>query len=291
MAGVMRRREFVALAAGTAKAGLGIIDTHTHFYDPGRPQGVPWPPKSQAVLYRTVLPAEYEAMVRPLGIAGTIVVEASEWVEDNQWVLELAKDNPFLLGLVGRLPAGASVFAGLLERFAKNPLFLGIRLGAAAIHEGLARAAFIEDLRRLAERGLMLDALGGAAMLADVARLAERVPELRIVIDHMPFDPPVRAEVLRGLPRVYAKVSGVLRKRDGHLVTDTAYYRPALDELWETFGRQRLIYGSNWPVSDLMGPYAEVLHVAQAYFEMKGAEAARLYFRENSRAAYRWRPR
>ncbi|MBI4889361.1 MAG: amidohydrolase family protein [Acidobacteria bacterium] len=288
---MMRRREFVALAAGAAQTGAGIIDTHTHFYDPTRPQGVPWPPRSQTLLYRTVLSAEYKALVRPLGVEGTIVVEASEWVEDNQWVLGLAKDDPFLLGLVGRLPAGTPAFADLLRRFAKNALFLGIRLGAAAIREGLERAAFIDDMNRLAERGLALDALGGAPMLADVARLAERVPALRIVIDHLPFDPPAPLDALRGAPRVYAKISGVLRRREGRLITDAAYYRPALDELCETFGPRRVIYGSNWPVSELAGPYAVVLRVVREYFTAKGEEASRLYFRGNSQAAYQWKPR
>src|SRR2546422_9274246 len=65
-----------------------IIDTHTHFYDPTRPQGVPWPPKSETMLYRPVLPEEFVSKAKPLGVTGTIKVEASAWLEDNQWVLD-----------------------------------------------------------------------------------------------------------------------------------------------------------------------------------------------------------
>ncbi len=282
------------MGGALAAAGGGIVDTHTHFYDPRRPQGVPWPQKTDAVLYRPVLPREYKAMVEPLGVSGTIVVEASPWVEDNQWVLDLAKDDPFLLGLVGHLAPGAAEFERDLERFRKNALFLGIRLGGWAIREGIEQPQFLADIRLMARHGLMLDALGGAGMLGDVARLAREAPELRIVIDHMPFDPPAGVEALRELaPRknVFCKVSNVLRRRAGALITEPEYYRPGLETLWDAFGARRLIYGSNWPVSDKVGPYAEVLRVVQAYFSAKGAEASALYFRENSRAAYRWRAR
>src|SRR2546421_730543 len=72
------------------KAKFEIIDTHTHFYDPSRPQGAPWPGKSDKLLYRPVLPGEYKKLARPFGVVGAIVVEASPWLEDNQWLLDLA---------------------------------------------------------------------------------------------------------------------------------------------------------------------------------------------------------
>ena len=67
-----------------------IIDTHTHFYDPTRPQGVPWPSKENELLYRTVLPQHHRALAEREGVTGTVVVEASKWLEDNQYVLDLA---------------------------------------------------------------------------------------------------------------------------------------------------------------------------------------------------------
>ena len=105
-----------------------FIDTHTHFYDPSRPQGVPWPSKGDAVLYRTVLPAEYKRFAEALGVGGTVVVEASPWLEDNQFILDLAMDEPFILGLCGNLPPGENSFKQHLSRFTKNPLFRGIRI-------------------------------------------------------------------------------------------------------------------------------------------------------------------
>ncbi len=80
-----------------------VIDTHTHFYDPTRPGGVPWPPKDDAVLYRRVLPGDYRALPKPRRVAATVVVEASPWLEDNQWILDLAAKDPFIVGFVGNL--------------------------------------------------------------------------------------------------------------------------------------------------------------------------------------------
>jgi predicted TIM-barrel fold metal-dependent hydrolase len=226
-------------------------------------------------------------MTRPLGVTGTVVVEASPWPEDNQWVLDLAKRHPVIAGVVGHLEPGRPEFAGPLERFARDPLFRGIRLHRVSS----TGPQFFADLKRVADADLQIDVLGGPAMLPDVVRLTDRVPDLRIVIDHLPFDPPREAGAFRAAlrelgqrRRVYAKVSGVLRRPE----RTAAQYRSALEELWGIFGPDRVIYGSNWPVSDLIAPYADVLRVVQDFVTAKGQAAAEKYFWRNSLAAYRW---
>jgi predicted TIM-barrel fold metal-dependent hydrolase len=123
-----------------------IIDTHTHFYDPTRPHGVPWPPQNDKVLYRRVLPADYKALPKPQPVTGTVVVEASPWVEDNQWILDLAAKETFIVGFVGNLAVGAEDFRPNLARFSTNQLFRGIRIGADRLRLGLPRARFIDDV-------------------------------------------------------------------------------------------------------------------------------------------------
>src|SRR5690242_9847940 len=140
----MQRRTFLgaaAIAVQAAKAALPatVIDTHAHFYDPSRPQGVPWPPKTQTVLYRTVLPAEFRKLTAPLGVTGVIEVEASPLLEDNQWVLDLAAHDKVIVGTVGDLEPGKPGFGANLERFHKNRLFLGIRCGNSWNGRSLAR--------------------------------------------------------------------------------------------------------------------------------------------------------
>ena len=279
----MQRRTFLLATGalgGFAASPPGIVDTHIHFYDPTRPQGVPWPARSETLLYRTVLPADLEKLTRKLGVTGVVVVEASPSLEDNQWVLDLAKDSPLILALIGNLPCGTPEFARHLDRFRKNPLFRGIRLNGKRIGEGLSNTPFMKDIRRMADAGLTLDAIGGEAMLPEVTRLNDAVPSLKIVLDHLPFDAPA-TPALRELgrrPHIYAKVSNVGPKTQ----------RAWLDELWTIFGSGRLVYGSNWPVSDLFADFETVHGIVKDYFAEKGGLATRKYFAENARAAYKW---
>jgi L-fuconolactonase len=288
----MNRRLFLQGMLGGAIAAAapqeGIIDSHVHFYDPTRPRGVPWPAPNETLLYRPVLPGPWSNMVRPLGVSGVVVVEASAWLEDNQWILDLAKDNPVIVGFVGHLDPGKPEFRDNLNRFRRNELFRGIRIGENPLHDALGDPAAMADLHRLADADLTLDVLGNAPLLSDVAKLSDRIPNLRIVIDHLPFDSaPGALQELRGRKQVFAKVSGVVRIVNGRVPDNAGYYRKPLDELWSVFGESRVIYGSNWPVCELVAPYPVVLKVVREYFEAKGPAAATKYFRTNAANAYK----
>lgn len=289
-----------AATAGSLDSPPPIIDTHTHFYDPSRPAGVPWPPKDDPVLYRTVFPRDYRMLEKPAFVAGTVVVEASPWVEDNQWILDLAAHEPFIVGFVGNLPVGTDRFVELLDRFAAAPLFRGVRLQGSRLRAGLEEARFLADLRLLSRRELSLDVVGTPGMLADVARLAEVLPDLPIVIDHVAgvrvdgAAPP--AEWLRGVrataarSNVCCKVSGLVEgtgRTGGQAPLDPARYRPVLDAVWNQFGEDRLIYGSNWPVCELFAKLATVQRVAMDYFAAKGRAAVAKVFAQNARRVYR----
>jgi predicted TIM-barrel fold metal-dependent hydrolase len=292
------RSVLASVEANEAARPSRIIDTHVHFYDPNRPQGVPWPRKTETLLYRRTLPEDLLKAVQGLGVTGTVAVEASPWLEDNQWLLDLAKDSPLIVGVVGHLEPGGAMFQGHLQRFTKNREFRGIRVDSKTIATGLSQAAFIQDMRRLADADLELDAIGEHRLLSDLVTLSDKVPQLRIVINHLPFDLPddlparnTARNALRELgrrPQVYAKVSGVLRRINGRVPLEVRYYKQPLDELWEIFGSDRLVYGSNWPVSNLLVPYGAVLQVVREYFAPKETEATEEYFWKNSLKAYKW---
>lgn len=295
-----------ALAAGptlgtAAPAPLTIIDTHTHFYDPLRQGGVPWPGKGDKQLHRTTLPADYLAQPVPQPVTGTVVVEASPLVEDNQWILDLAAKNPFIVGFAGNLKPGEDAFAGHLKRFAANRLYRGIRVNEGALRTGLANAAFIADIRRLADADLELDVNGGPTLLPEVARLARELPTLRIVINHLAntridgknVAPTWRAdlEAAAKFPRVFLKVSALVEgtgKNDGTAPRDVEFYRPWLDVAWNAFGPDRLIYGSNWPVSERFAKLATVQGIVYDYFSARGREALEKFFARNALTAYQW---
>lgn len=295
------RRTFLA---GIAPASpVPVIDTHIHLFDPTRPQGVPWPPKNNEKLYRPALPARYRKLAEPHGVVGAIKVEASPWLEDNQWVLDVAAKDTIIVGVVGNVEPGKPEFRGNLERFAKNRLFRGIRYGTLwgrDFPDSTRRQAVLDDLKFMAQMGLSMDTIGSSPrVMADLVRLNDAIPELRIIVDHLPqLEPPREQaalksyeETLRELakrPQVTLKVSAVLRRVEGRVPVDPAFYRPRLDMIWEIFGEDRLMFGSDWPNSDNWGSYDEVFAVAREYLASKSRAAREKVFWRNSAKAYRW---
>jgi len=290
------------LRRGAAATATRIVDAHVHFYDPSRPQGVPWPAPSETALYQPTYPARYLESVRPLAVDGVVVVEASPWLEDNLWLLRVGDDHPLVMGVVGNIPPGHPDFRAAVGRFSRHPLFRGIRIGSGSLPRLLDNAQMFADLKFLAGSDLALDILlSGSPVFDEIARLSGLLPDLRIVLGHLPIAAPAgetaRAkfqEGLRGLarcPKVYGKVSGVARRVDGQVPADAAFYKPALDELWEIFGPERVIYASNWPVSDLVAPYATIFRIVRDYLAPKDRETVDRFFWKNSLAAYKWRER
>lgn len=287
-------------------AGVPIIDAHMHLFDTRRPGGVPWPEKTDTLLYRPALPERFRRVAVPFGVKGYIEVEASPLLEDNQWVLDIGEKDPLFLGTVGNLNAGKPGFAKNLDRFRKSPLFLGIRFGNIwgwNLSNEVSNPVFLSDMKALADAELELDTADpNATLITAVLRLTDRVPQLRIVIDHLPqLEQPKDQIALRNYeadlrelgqrPQVYVKVSEVPRRVNGKVPKTLSFYRSTLDQLWNIFGENRLLYGSDWPNSDLWGPYEFALGLVRQYISEKGPSALEKFFWKNSLAAYRWKPR
>ncbi|MBI5083766.1 MAG: amidohydrolase family protein [Acidobacteria bacterium] len=306
----MDRRRFLSAAFATQAApaphlaASAIVDSHIHLYDPTRPKGVPWPEKGSSI-YRRVLPEDFRRTAAPHGVSSAIAVECSPWAEDNQWVLDLIAKEPAILGLVGNIEPGTPEFPRLLARFRRNPLFLGIRFGylwGRDLSEALQKSATLDHLRLLERAGLTLDTVGPPKLARDLLIISDQAPDLRIVIDHLPgVDPPpqpaalaawhTRLRELAARPGIYVKVSAVLRRTGGRVPLDAAFYRDRLDFIRETFGPDRLLFGSDWPNSEPLGSYSQVLGVVKEYFATLGESAAEGVFWRNSQSAYRWKPR
>jgi len=300
----LSRRAFLGAAAGSAVdplAPVPIIDCHIHLFDQTRPQGAPY--SGPAENKEPALPPRYRRLASPLGIVGAIAVEASPWIEDNLWLLEAEGNDPMMVGAIGNLRPEWPEFGEYLDRFRKNRLFLGIRYGnlwGYDLAKQISNSLFIEGLKLLQQAGLVLDTANPTPTLIEaVIRVNDKVPGLRIVIDHLPamlwrVDSKGRADVeasLRELakrPAVYIKVSELMRMEGGKPALDPALYRPVLDYLFHTFGEDKLIFGSDWPNGTAMDNLAAIVKIVQDYFTGKGRQAAEKYFWKNSAAAYRW---
>ena len=135
------------------------------------------------------------------------------------------------------------------------------------------------------------------ALLESMLKISDKVPGLRIVLDHLPnFEPtpderPAYAAALKEFakrPQIYVKLSAILRQVDGRVSTDVNSYRDKLDLLVATFGDDRILFGSDWPNSDGVAPVDQVFKIAKEYFASKPRALAEKYFWKNSIAAYKW---
>lgn len=295
----MTRRTLLA-AAMAPVLDVPIIDTHIHLFDPNRPKGIPWPPKEDTVRYKAALPPRYIELTKKLGIVGAIELECSPLLEDNQWVLDVCAPAPIMVGMVGNIPPGLKNFKAELDRHRKNPLFLGIRYGniwGYDIGKELGKPEFIAGLKELAQQGMILDSANpDKKLLEDLRRASDLVPNLRIMIDHLPGMEEIdKADaVLRDLSarkQIYVKVSSVLKRKNTSGKPNSVFYKPVLDEMWQRFGEDRVVFGSDWPNSDGFGTYEQVLTVVRDYVSTKPRAVAEKYFYKNSIAAYRWKPR
>jgi L-fuconolactonase len=305
------RRSFVAALAATMAETLDaqstpvpIIDAHIHLYDPTRPQGVPYPNKDNPVVYVPTLPERYRKVVESQGIVGAIEIEASPWIEDNLWVLEVCEKEPIMVGTIGDLEPAKPGFGEFLERYHRNPLFLGIRVGnlwGRNLKADSAQPEFIPGLKLLAGAGLTLETTNPQPdVLGVLLMISDRIPDLRIVIGHtggltLPTDPASRQTVesnLRELakrPHVFAKVSMVARRANNKVDMDPNTYKARFDLLWDIFGEDRLVFGSDWPNSTgNWVSFTDVMKIIQDYFGRKDRAAREKFFWKNSLAAYRW---
>jgi len=319
------RREFLAGMAGVAGAAVStsrlpgaafsshstarqapataipIIDTHIHLFDPTRPQGAPYSGAPGTGPPQPALPPRYRALAAPLGIVGAVKIEASPWVEDNLWVLEVAERDTIVVGVVGNLEPGKPDFAEMLERYHKNRLFRGIRYGnlwGRDITKEANNPGFIDGLRLLAQADLVLDTANPRVdLLQAIVKITDKLPELRVVLDHLPSLEPTpetrrgydaALAELHGRPQIYVKLSAVIHRLDGTVSMELAPYKDRLDQLVAMFGENRILFGSDWPNSDGVAPLDKVVGVVREYFMSQPRAIAEKYFWKNSIAAYKW---
>jgi predicted TIM-barrel fold metal-dependent hydrolase len=234
---------------------------------------------------------------------GAVEIEASPWIEDNLWVLQVEEKDSLMVGTIGNLQPDKPEFKEYLDRYHKNKLFLGIRYGnlwGYSLTKQVSNPAFIEGLKLMEQADLAMDTANPRPdLLEAVLTVTDKVPGLRIILDHLPamfarMDANGRASVEKTLQelskrrQVFIKLSEVLRLVDGKAATDQALYKPNLDYLFELFGEDRVIFGSDWPNQFAADNLPAIVKIVQDYFGTKSRGAAEKYFWKNSIAAYKW---
>ena len=256
------------------------LDAHQHFwrYSPG---DYPWIPRGSA-LERDWLPHDLDALARPLGLDGSIAVQARQSVAESDWLLGLADANPRVRGVVGWVDLRSPDVGRDLARLARHPRFVGVRHVVQDEPEDdfILGAAFMEGIRRLPEFGLAYDILIYPRQLPATLRFVERFPGQPFVLDHL-AKPLVKDRVLQPwadhirelahFPNVCCKVSGLVTEAD-HTGWQPDDFKPYLEVVAEAFGPRRLMFGSDWPVCRLAAGYEAVEGLVRSHFRGWNAE-------------------
>ena len=249
------------------------VDSHQHFWDLQRFQ-YPWMTEEMVALRRNYLPADFAPVLDRVGIDRTLFVQAQHSLEETDWALELAESNPWIAGVVGWLDLRSPRLEEQIERCADNPKFVGVR---HIVHDEpeerwLLRDDVVRGLQMLVKHNLPYDLLLRPPHLKHIPELSQRVPGLKMVVDHL-AKPLIRARELEPwrtdlaavarIPGMHCKISGMVNEADMARWRATDF-GPFVDVALELFGPSRLMFGSDWPVCRLAGKYSEVLAAAQS---------------------------
>ncbi|GAA0818101.1 amidohydrolase family protein [Streptosporangium amethystogenes subsp. fukuiense] len=248
---------------------MAVIDAHQHFWNL-ETGSYSWLTPEAGPIHRTFAPEELLGQLAAAGVERTVLVQAADTYADTDAMLAQADAHDFIAAVVGWVPLNRPEEAAeALERYGRHPRFAGVR---HLIHDDpdpdwVIQDSVVEGLGLLAAAGLPFDVVAVLPRhLEHVPVLAERVPGLRLVIDHL-AKPPIREKgwepwaslIARAAehPDVYAKVSGLNTAADAETWT-AEDLRPYVDHAIEVFGPDRLMFGSDWPVAVLAGDYAKV---------------------------------
>lgn len=294
-----------AAAQSSSMAEIPVIDAHIHLFDGTRPLGADYmgSPAYQAIS-KTSLPSMYSAQARSAGIMGAVVVESSSWIDENLWYLEMCRTDPIMMGACGTLDTGLSIFGKYLDHFHKDPLFRAIRARIVPFYEEdngkvTLKPDHVSNLKLLAQADLTLDTANPTIglMRANVL-LADAVPNLRIVMDHLPsFDPSpdnrkTYESVIKDMmerPNVFVKLTEVYHPRltDGVVVRDYETLRARLEYLYDAFGEDRVLFGSDYPNSYGVATIAEEVALMKRFFSTKSKDSSEKYFWKNAMRIYK----
>jgi L-fuconolactonase len=229
------------------------------------------------ILKHDYLPSDLRPLQRAIGIEGTVVVQARQTLEETRWLLSLADTHPFIQGVVGWVDLRSPRLREQLTQLAQHPKLVGVR---HVIHDEdddcfMLRESFVRGIGMLATFDLTYDLLLFPKHLPVACTLVAQFPNQRFVLDHI-AKPPIQEGALEpwatdlhklaAFPNVFCKVSGMVTEADRqHWTLET--FIPYLDVVFEAFGAERLMVGSDWPVCTLAGSYAEVMHIVTAYLD------------------------
>ena len=254
---------------------MKIIDSHQHFwkYDP---VSYSWINDDMQVIRRDFLPGDLAVVLNENKVEGCIVVQADQTEEETDWLIILASKNDFIQGIIGWVDLRSDKIEERLRHYLQFNKVKGFRHVLQGEEPSfMLQKDFLNGISKLDEFGFAYDILIFPNHLEAALQLVEQFPQQRFVIDHV-AKPYIKdgkidewkagMEKLAQHPYVYCKISGMVTEADWHNWT-AEQLKPYLDVVVESFGIDRIMFGSDWPVCLVATSYSKWLQTVQNYFE------------------------
>ena len=280
-------------------ANFPIIDTHVHLWHPKQLR-YPWL-KQVPLLNRPFLLKDYNAAIGDLEVQSMVFVQCDthpdDGLKETSWVTSLAARDPRIRGIVAWAPLEVgNCVAAFIEKLAEESLVKGIRrLIQGESVDFCIQPDFIDGVKTLSRHGLSFDLCIYHTQLANAIRLVEQCPDVQFILDHIGkpdiknqlYEPwKQEIKVLADFPNVHCKISGVVTEAD-HENWSLNNVQPYIDHVITCFGFDRVIYGSDWPVSTLATDYRRWVETLQETVSGCTPEELRKLFHDNAIRFYR----
>jgi L-fuconolactonase len=267
------------------------IDSHQHFwkYDPVRDA---WITDEMSVIQKDFLPEDLEPVLKANGIDGCIVVQSDQSEEENHFQLANADKHNFIKGIVGWVDLRSPDIAKRLEYYTQFPKLKGFRhiLQGEPQRDLMLQPDFLNGISLLNQYGFAYDILIFPDQLKFTKELVAKFPEQRFVIDHI-AKPYIKDKILINWAddiRALSEFENVSCKISG-MVTETNWnnwlpdeFEPYMDVVVESFGINRIMYGSDWPVCLVSASYKQVYDIVKEYFSGYSSSEQAKVFGENA---------
>lgn len=250
------------------------IDAHQHFwiFDPVRDS---WISDEMNCLKSDFLPSRLIPLMAAQSIQGCIAVQADQSEAESLFLLELGRLNPFIKGVVGWVDLSAGNIEERLAWFSRFNLLKGFRhiLQGESNQAFMLGPAFKHGISALKPYGFTYDILIGAGQLHYLPEFLSAFPDQPFVLDHMAKPPVKSGEISQWkrlireaalYPNLSCKVSGLVTEASWHS-WKPADFRPAMDVVFDAFGPERLLFGSDWPVCTLAAAYGQATGLLEQY--------------------------
>ena len=273
---------------------MRIIDTHLHLiyldrftYD--------WLDREPPQLKQQWDAESYFAEAERLGIEAALHMEVDVPVDqiDDENAFVLSRD-PRVVGAISNARPESADFAAHLERLAAEPRIRGIRRLLQSAPDDLSRGRLFRDnLNRLAPLGLTFDICIRPWQLGVARELAADCPDVQFVLDHCGNPPIASGDIskwrtdlaaLAELPNVAGKISGILIHAPHDWTPDTL--RPTIDHMIESFGWDRVVFGSDRPVLTLNGTLARWVEALNDLLSGASTDERSKLFHRNAERIY-----